>query len=235
MPLKRLFAPIAAAALLAVPASLYAQAPPWSLPSASERYRSAADGQVPYYDARRSAYDEGYQQGVKEGQKDARAGDRYAYQDEREFQRADRGYDRRFGDRERYRQIFRDGFAAGYSTSYDRYARNGGNNVPYRAPSGPYAQRGPVGVYGGPGTSRYPAGSAYYSPAFDDGVRDGIEKGQEDARKARTYDVVRHEWYREGDRHYESSYGSKQDYKNLYRQGFQQGYDQGFRDGRYRR
>jgi hypothetical protein len=231
MLLKRLFAPIAAAALLAIPASLYAQAPPWSLPSVSDRYRTATDAQAPYYDARRSAYDEGYRRGLQEGEKDARQGDRYGYQDEREFQRADRGYNRRFGDRERYRQVFRDGYAAGYSDSFNRYSRYGRNDRGYGAPpSGPYAQRGP---YGGPVGNRYPA-SGYYSPAFENGARDGFEKGQEDARKNRSFDVLRHGWYRDGERHYESRYGSRQQYKDVYRQGFQQGYEQGFRDGRYR-
>ena len=237
MLLKRFFAPIATAAVLAVPASLYAQTPPWAMPSATERYRSATDAQVSYYDARRTAYDEGYRQGLKEGEKDARGGDRYSYQDEREFQRADRGYHRNYGDRERYRQIFRDGYATGYSDSYNRFSRYGRNGGVYGRQQGPYAQRGPYGGYGGyggPVDDRYPAGRNY-SPAFDNGARDGFEKGQEDARKNRSFDVLRHKWYRDGDRHYEGRYGTRQQYKDAYRQGFQQGYEQGFRDWRYRR
>ena len=99
MLLRRFFAPVATAAFLAAPVSVFAQALPWALPSPSARYIRANDAQVSYYDARRIAYDEGYQQGVKEGEKDARRGDRFAYQDEREFQRADRGYNRSYGDR----------------------------------------------------------------------------------------------------------------------------------------
>ena len=232
MLLKHFLTPFAAVAVLAaaVPASLYAQSAPWRFPSASERYRNSTDTQVSYSDARRTAYDEGYRQGIREGEKDGRRGDRFAYQDEREFQRADRGYHRSFGDRERYRQVFRDGYAAGYSDAYGRLARSTRPNGPYQSGRGPYAQRSPYGYGGG---TRYPGGG-YYSPAFDNGARDGFQKGQEDARKSRSFDPVRHAWYREGDRHYEGRYGSRQDYKNVYRQGFQQGYEQGFRDGRYR-
>jgi flagellar biosynthesis/type III secretory pathway protein FliH len=231
MLLNRFFALIATALFLPAPAALYAQTPPWTLPSAAERYARANDAQVPYYDARRAAYDQGYREGVKEGEKDARRGDRHAYQDEREFQRADRGYNRSFGDRERYRQTFRDGYATGYSDSYSRYSRYGGNTSPYGVQSGqgPYAQRsGSYGVYGG-STSGY-----YNSPAFDNGRREGFEKGQEDARKGRSFDVLRHDWYRDGDRHYENRYGSRQQYKDVYRRGFQQGYEQGYREWRYR-
>ena len=231
MLLNRFFAPMAAALFLAAPAALYAQTPPWALPSPTERYARASDAQVSYYDSRRIAYDQGYRDGAKEGEKDARRGDRYSYQDERDFQRGDHGYNRNLGDRERYRQTFRDGYANGYSDAFNRYSRYGRNTGPY-ASQGPYAQRGPY-VQRGP-YAAYPGSSGYYSPAFDNGVREGFEKGQEDARKGRSFDVLRHEWYREGDRHYESRYGSRQEYSDVYRRGFQQGYEQGYREWRYR-
>ena len=116
------------------------------------------------------------------------------------------------------------------ATPVTAVTRPGRNTGPYGVQSGqgPYAQRSPYGVYGG-STSVY-----YNSPAFDNGVREGFEKGQEDARKGRSYDILRHEWYRDGDRHYENRYGSRQQYKDIYRRGFQQGYEEGFRDWRYR-
>ena len=76
-------------------------------------------------------------------------------------------------------------------------------------------------------------GRGYYSVAYDNGLRDGLEKGREDIRKNRSFDARRHEWYREGDRNYNSRYGSRDQYKVEYRQGFTAGYDQGFREGRY--
>jgi flagellar biosynthesis/type III secretory pathway protein FliH len=237
MLLKRFLAPIAVAAVVLAPTAAFAQSVIRPLPSATERYRATADGQSPYYEARRAAYDQGYREGIKEGDKDARRGERFTYRDEREFQRADRGYHRSYGDRERYRQTFREGYAAGYSESFDRIARygNNGNNGRYgQGPSvrGPYPQQGGYGVpvYG----SNRGQNGGYYTPAFDNGLRDGFEKGQEDARKQRSHDVLRHAWYRAGDRDYEGRYGSRDEYKNIYRQGFQQGYERGFREGRYR-
>ena len=47
------------------------------------------------------------------------------------------------------------------------------------------------------------------APAYPNGVNDGFEKGREDARKRRSYDPLRHEWYRDGDRDYSSEYGSE--------------------------
>jgi hypothetical protein len=214
---------ITASTALLVPATALAQSDWLRLPSDSARYRSADDAQGPYYETRRVAYDQGYREGVKRGEEDARRGDRFAYQDERDFQHADRGYHRSLGDRDRYRQIFRDGYAAGYSAGYSRfsrYARNTGR-------PGSYGPQGVYGSYGGYG------GYGHYSPAFDNGVREGHEKGREDARKNRSYDVLRHSWYRSGDRHFEREYGSRDQYKDLYRRGFQQGYERGYREGRY--
>ena len=207
-------APLLAAAALTFPACAYAQPGPWRGPAAIERGR--------YADYRRIAYDQGYREGVKEGERDARRGDRFAYQDEREFRNGDRGYHRNYGDRERYRESFRSGYATGYSDAYRRLASYGRNDGRYGSNRG-YG-------YGGYGNSGY--GS--YSPAFDNGARDGIEKGQEDARRNRSFDPLRHSWYRSGDRHYEREYGSREQYKDVYRRGFQQGYERGYRQGGYR-
>ena len=87
----------------------------------------------------------------------------------------------------------------------------------------------------------YPANSragvyrgGYAGPAFQYGVDDGYQKGVEDAHKNRSFDPLRQDWYRSGDRHYDSHMGSREQYKDVYRQGFQQGYDRGYREGRYR-
>jgi hypothetical protein len=228
MAFKHLVGPLLASAVLAVPGAALAQSSGWPFTPAQVRYRSADDAPVSYAEVRRIAYDQGYRQGLGRGEQDARRGQRYDYRNEREFERADRGYNRSFGDRDRYRQIFRDGYANGYSDGFSRYARYGG---PASRP-GTYGQQGGYGSYGGYGGY---GNGGYYSPAFDNGVREGYEKGAEDARKNRSYDVVRHSWYRAGDRHYEDRYGSRDRYKDLYRRGFQQGYEQGFREGRYRR
>ena len=231
MRFTRFFMPFAAATALLLPATVRAQSSNGGrdLQIARARYNAAADPQVPYYEARRTAYDRGYREGFDEGEKDARRNDRFAYQDERDFQRADSGYHRSFGDRERYRQVFREGYAAGYSEGYSRNARYGsqpGYGV-YR--NGPYAQQSRNGAWNAPNGYR----GGYYTPAFENGARDGFEKGQEDARKNRSFDPRRHSWYRSGDRHYESRYGSRQQYEDVYRRGFQQGYEDGFRSYRW--
>ena len=61
-------------------------------------------------------------------------------------------------------------------------------------------------------------------------MNDGLEKGREDVRKRRLFDPLRHEWYREGDRHYKNEYGSRQHYENVYREGFKEGYERGYRE-----
>jgi flagellar biosynthesis/type III secretory pathway protein FliH len=207
----------------------------------------ADEARQPYNESRRVAYDNGYREGVREGERDARSRDTFNYQDERTWQRADKGYHRSFGDRQRYAQSFRTGYAAGYSDSYRRYAPNYGYGGYDNRPGGVYPNaRGgsgyPQGGYGYPGQGGYGypgqggyGQGRYYSPAYSNGVNDGYEKGREDARDRDAYDVLRHKWYRAGDRNYRSSYGPRQQYENLYRQGFKEGYDRGYREWSYRR
>lgn len=66
--------------------------------------------------------------------------------------------------------------------------------------------------------------------AFDNGHKDGYDKGREDAGGNETYDPVRHSRYRSGDRGYNSRYGSRETYRDVYREGFRDGYDEGYRD-----
>ena len=169
--------------------------------------RRPSYGGAPYVEARRAAYDNGFREGAREGEKDGRQRDRFEYRDERDFQRADVGYHRNFGDVKRYRQSFRAGFVDGYSQGYSRYNRVG---------------------------SGYGYGRDYRSPAFENGARDGFEKGREDARDNDRFDPRRHNWYRAGDRHYDKRFGPRKLYEDEYRRGFLAGYDQGYRDGRYR-
>jgi hypothetical protein len=184
-----------------------------------------------YDDARRYAYDNGYRRGLDHGVADARSGRAGNYRNDRDYRDADWGYDRRFGSRGQYRQQFRRGYEIGYREGYGRYGGgygygSGGRAVPrdgrYGAPRSGY----PDSRYGGYG---------YASPAYDKGRRDGYEKGYDDGKDGDRFDPVRHKWYREGDRDYNSRYGSREQYKAAYRDAFRQGYDEGYREGRYRR
>jgi flagellar biosynthesis/type III secretory pathway protein FliH len=197
------------------------------------------EARQPYYESRRVAYDNGYREGLKEGEHGARRRERYDYQDERAWQRADKGFHRSYGDRARYQQTFRTGFTAGYDDAYRRSAPNYGNGDYGNGRVGPIYPRYPStgtayprypnqGYPGNPG--RYPNQGRYgYSPAYQNGVNDGYEKGVEDARDRDSYDPQRHRWYRSGDHDYRSEYGAKDQYEAVYRDGFRDGYDRGYR------
>ena len=69
-------------------------------------------------------------------------------------------------------------------------------------------------------------------PAFDNGYRDGMNIGQQDARKGKSFRPQKHDEYEDADRGYNRSYGDKNNYKGQYRQGFQNGYSDGYGRGR---
>ncbi len=222
--MKRMFlAPVIGALVLAISTPAFAQRGR-GLGRQSYGYGTGAE-------TRRIGYDNGFREGLKEGDKDGRRGDRYWFQDERDFQRADHGYKRGYGDIELYRHAFRAGFADGYADGYRRnarYGQGGYGDGRYGRGRG-YGSGGYDPWYGG-----YGQRPGYDSVAYDNGIRDGIEKGREDLSKNRSFDPRRHKWYREGDHDYNRRYGSRDLYKDEYRRGFTAGYEQGYRQGRYR-
>jgi hypothetical protein len=193
-----------------------------SAPACVSAYGRPYGGQ--YANAGRIAYDNGYRRGFDHGVEEARAGRAGNYRNDRAYRDADWGYDRRYGPRGQYRQVFRDGYEAGYRDGYSRSRGGsyGGRAVPRYEPG--YGRSAPRGGYGGYG----------YGEAFERGRREGYEKGREDARDRDRYDPVRHKWYREGDRGYNSRYGSREQYKDSYRDAFRQGYQEGYRDAQGR-
>jgi len=240
--MKRLLIPVLGVIALAASASAHAQVPGWSNSTAS----GYSDDRQPYYESRRAAYDNGYREGIKQGEKDGKKRADYRYQDERTWQRADKGYNRSFGDIERYRQSFRAGYGEGYADGYRRYAPDYayggyGRAIPRDRNPDVYTNRGPYpGGYGYPDQNRYPGGYGYpgqygyTNAAYSNGLNDGYKKGLEDLQKRRSYDPVRHDWYRSGDHDYRGEYGSRDQYRDVYRQAFKEGYDRAFRGGVYR-
>lgn len=133
------------------------------------------------------------------------------------------------------------------------YARNrnrvnpGGRVDRYPSPEGRYPDvYGRPDVYGGddravrrPGSNRdprnaggdpyYDRSSRYTTPAFQNGYRDGLEKGREDGEDNDRYDLNRHNWYRSATRGYEDEYGPRTEYSARYREGFEAGYAEGYR------
>jgi hypothetical protein len=230
------FVPVLGAAALAIATPVSAQ-----IGSAAE-WSYADEARQPYVESRRVAYDNGYREGLREGERDGRRRDAFEYRDERTWQRGDQGYHRTHGDRERYQQSFRSGYVAGYTEAYRRFSPNYGGYG--NGPGGVYPNRGgsygyPQGGYGYPDRGYpdrgYPGGYGNNTPAYSNGVSDGYEKGREDARDRDAFNPRRHKWYRDGDRHYRSSYGPRQRYEDIYREGFLAGYDRGYREWSYRR
>ncbi len=80
--------------------------------------------------------------------------------------------------------------------------------------------------------NRFPGGYGYGSVPFDNGYKDGYDKGRGDARDHRAYDPVRQSRYRSADHRYDRRYGSKDNYRDVYRDGFRAGYNEGYRDSR---
>ena len=179
------------------------------------------------YNYERIAYQNGYDRGVRNGERDARDRRDFSYSRDREYRDADWGYRRSDMDRYEYQRAFRRGFETGYSESFNRVARAYGSNYPrYPGANAPYGypSQGPAVPRGGYG---------YGSVATQNGYRDGLDAGRNDARDRQRYDPIRPKRYREGDHDYDSRYGSRDEYKREYRAGFQQGYEAGYRE--YRR
>ena len=112
--------------------------------------------------------------------------------------------------------------------SRNRNARVIYGDMPTRIATATALSRSHDGVYDR--SYHYPnsrnSGYGYNSVPYDNGYRDGLEKGREDAQDRDSYDPVRHSWYRSGDRGYNSRYGTKESYKLAYRDGFEAGYEQ---------
>jgi hypothetical protein len=68
--------------------------------------------------------------------------------------------------------------------------------------------------------------------AYDRGLREGLQRGQEDSRRGRDFRLEAHDVYRDADRGYQSRYGSRDAYRNVFRQGFSTGYRDGYQRGR---
>lgn len=134
------------------------------------------------------------------------------------------------------RVIYGDGRATRGSGGGGTYGRDGRDDRDDRDDRAGTDRRRPRGDRRGtsgraiPRTERYPSSDARYSPAVQNGYRDGLVKGREDAEDGDSFDPDRHSWYRSADRGYSSRYGSREDYRADYRRGFLEGYDAAYVD-----
>ena len=78
--------------------------------------------------------------------------------------------------------------------------------------------------------------------AYDNGFREGLEEGRNDARHNRDFSPQRHDEYRDADDGYRRGEGDREYYRRSYRQGFEAAYTESYnrnarfgRDERYGR
>jgi hypothetical protein len=73
--------------------------------------------------------------------------------------------------------------------------------------------------------------------AYDNGFRDGVRRGERDARGNHRFDPQRHDEWRDANDGFRREYGDHNVYRRSFRIGFEQGYAQGYRqfDRGYRR
>jgi hypothetical protein len=185
-------------------------------PATQAQYRN--DPYYGGYNIYQVAQDNGYRDGMEQGSKDGRERDRYRPEESGRYKDATRGYHSEYGNKDAYKQAYRDGFRRGYDQGFRQYTYGGAGNDPYYR-NDPYGRQGDYG-YG-----RY----NIYQIAQDQGYRDGIQRGSEDARDGDRYNPEGASQYRSADRGYRSEYGNKEEYKRIYRDAFRRGYDESYR------
>jgi len=169
----------------------------------------------------------GHRDGLEKGRNDAQQAQSSNLDRHDAYKDADHGYRDSFRNKNAYKQTYREAFRRGYQVGY--------NEGSLRRP-GERGQRPGVGPRGGspgsPGGMRGPASPAYAQTAGNTGNRDGREKGANDARQGKSYNLDRHDYYKDADHGYRDSFGNKEDYKRLYRDAFRRGYTDGYRQRR---
>ena len=75
---------------------------------------------------------------------------------------------------------------------------------------------------------RYPSGARGVDQrAYSTGFDEGRQRGEQDARRRRSFDYQRHNDYRDADAGYRG--GDRSSYRSVFRQGFVAGYNDGYR------
>jgi hypothetical protein len=71
-----------------------------------------------------------------------------------------------------------------------------------------------------------------YRVAQQNGYREGLRQGQDDAYRRRSFNYENTSRYRDALSGYRSEYGNRDDYRRAFREGFRQGYEEGYRNRR---
>ncbi len=162
-----------------------------------ERWRGADSSQ-----AAQVAQNTGYRDGLEKGRNDGAGGQSYRLDRHDAYAAADHGYLDSFGNREQYRQQYREGFQRGYEEGYRGRAVRGGR-PPGREYEWGRGERPDL-----PANSVQPA-SAGSDVAENTGHRDGMEKGSNDARQGKSFNLDRHDYFRNADHGYRNNFGNR--------------------------
>ncbi|HYY93411.1 MAG TPA: hypothetical protein VE713_02760, partial [Pyrinomonadaceae bacterium] len=73
-------------------------------------------------------------------------------------------------------------------------------------------------------------GYQYSSNAYDQGYRDGLYTGANDARRGQPYDPERSHFYKRAGSGFLSIFGNRGTYQQAYRDGFLRGYEEGYQN-----
>lgn len=92
------------------------------------------------------------------------------------------------------------------------------------APSAALADHHHDGDDRGAASVDHDRGRQSHDVAFDNGYRDGLQKGREDSVNRKAFDPAHTLWYRGASRGYNERFGSHEQYRDVYRDGFGQGY-----------
>lgn len=98
--------------------------------------------------------------------------------------------------------------------------------------SGQYVYRGDRPSYGGG------YGREVERIAHENGYREGVKAGEQDARKGRSFQFDRHDDWRDADDGYRRDFGDREFYRHEFREGFRAGYTDAYNRnarGEYRR
>jgi hypothetical protein len=188
------------------------------------------------------AYKLGYHNAYTEARRAYNSGVRPNYRDMAGYRNDSNGYLDYMRYRDDYRSSYRRGYEAGFNDSMnnrarrydradvervlgrdlertyesdDRYDDRDYRDRDYRNDDRDYRR----------GTGRGEA----FRIAQENGYRDGLRQGQDDANRRRRYDYNDDSRYRDASSGYRSEYGNRDAYRQEYREGFKRGYDEGYR------
>lgn len=174
----------------------------------------------------------GYRDGQEKGANDARQGKSFSLDRHDYYKNADHGYRDSFRNKSAYKQTYRDAFRRGYQVGYNEGSLGRPGDRGQQPGFGRRGSPGPPGSPGSPGGMRGSRSPVYAQTASNTGNRDGREKGANDARQGKSFNLDRHDYYKDADHGYRDSFGNKEDYKRLYRDAFRRGYTDGYRQRR---